>query len=209
MWSEIPIRLFLALLVPVAIVIPLRILAFPDTDPVTIVFLGPAFEESLKLACVVIVLTFAALALRGGRDPVLALRYWLFIAPWAVGGFFGLFEGLFAYPLQIGLLFTLREAAHATFVAVSLSAALEVWRRIEAPYFGIGYGFAAGLATHVGFNLIAWISMVDDATLLYLAAYLVLVLAFAIPALAWEVRQVPASAETRAFLPDRVRRVHP
>jgi hypothetical protein len=140
---------------------------------------------------------------------VLALRYWLFITPWAVGGFFGLFEGLFAYPLQIGILFTLREAAHATFVAVSLTAALEVWRRVDAPYFGIAYGFAAGFAAHVVFNLIAWISMLDNATLVYLAGYLVLVLALALPILAWEVRQAPASDETRAFLPPRVRRVHP
>lgn len=209
MWTETPIRLFLVSLAPLALIVPARLIRFPDADPLTVIILGPAFEECLKLASAILALTLASLAFRGGRDPALALRYWLFLVPWIVGGGFGLFEGLMAYPNQIGTLFTLREAAHATFVVLSVATALDVWRSLAAPFVGIWYGLGAGIAGHIGFNILAVLTAFDPWTVPYLAIYLGLVLAFAIPALVWEIRRVPASEETRAFLPEPGRGLQP
>jgi len=209
LWAEAPIRLFLAALAPLAVIVPLRLVLFVDANPLTILVLGPAFEECLKLASVILALALASLALRGGRDPELALRYWLFLLPGIVGGGFGLFEGLVAYPRQVGTLFTLRETAHATFVILSMAAALEVWRSFDAPFVGIGVGLGTGLAGHIGFNILAVLTAFDPWTVLYLSVYLGGVLALAVPALAWEVRRAPDSEETRAFLPARGRGVHP
>ena len=208
-WAEIPIRLFLVSLGPLALIIPARLVRFPDTDPLTFIVLGPAFEESLKLASAVLALTLASLAFPGGRDPVLALRYWIFLVPWIVGGGFGLFEGFLGYPYQVGSLLTLREAAHATFLVLSMAAALEVWRSLRAPFVGIWFGLGAGLAGHIGFNILAVFTAFDPWTVPYLAIYLGLVLVYAVPALVWEIRRVPASKETRAFLPERSRGLHP
>lgn len=201
MWDETPIRLTVAALAPLAVIIPLRFLLFADVAPLTIILLGPAFEECLKLAGAVLALTLASLLLRGGRDPALALRYWLFLLPWLVGGAFGMFEGLVAYPLQIGTLFTLREVAHATFLALSIAGALEVWRTLSSSIAGIGFGLGAGLAGHIGFNIVAVLSALDRLTTAYLALYVVLLLALTLPALVWELRRIPASEPTRAFLP--------
>ena len=208
-WHETPIRLFLASLVPLALAIPLRALAFPDTSPVTVLFLGPALEESLKLSGVILALTVASLAFRGGRDPALALRYWLFLVPWVVGGLYGMTEGVLGYPGQGGLDFTLREAAHATFVALSVGGALWIWRHLDAPFFGIGFGFGAGFSAHLWFNALAFLSDYADVTFTDQVAYLALVFVLAVAVLAWGVRPAPASAEARAFLPARGRGLHP
>lgn len=205
---ELPIRLALAALVPLAIAGPLQLIRSSE-DPLTIVLLGPAFEESLKLSILMLALAFAAVALRGGRDPALALRYWLFSAPWIVGGLFGLLEGLAFYPGQGGPDFTLREFAHATFVALALAAALGVWRQLDAPFVGIGYGFATGLAAHIGFNLLALFSVSLSVTFADQLAYLVLIFVIALLSLRREVRVRPPSRVARAFLPSPGRRVHP
>jgi len=204
-----PVRLFLAALVPLAVATPLRFLYFPDTSPFTVLLLGPAFEESLKLAGVVLALAIASVVLRGGRDPELALRYWLFLLPWMVGGLDGLFEGLVAYPRRAALDLAMREFGHATFVALSVAAALFVWRRVSAPLFGIGFGFAAGFAAHIWFNGLSLLVRAAEASFVDQQIYLALVFALTLAVLAWEVRTEPASAETRAFLPVRGRRVHP
>ena len=208
-WQETPVRLFLAALVPLAIAAPLRALAFADASPVTVLFLGPALEESLKLSGVILVLTVASLALRGGRDPALVLRYWLFLAPWIVGGLYGMMEGIVGYPGQGGLDFTLRELAHATFVALSLGGALRIWRLLDAPLFGIGFGFAAGFSAHLWFNALAFLSDYVDVSFVDQVAYLAIVLVLTLVVLASEVRREPASAEARAFLPSRGRSLHP
>ena len=192
-----------------AVAAPLRIVLFPDSDAVTVLLLGPAIEESLKLAGVIIVLTIAATALRGGRDPSLALRYWLFFVPWIVGGLYGMLEGVLVYPGQGGLDFTMREFAHGTFVALSLAGALGIWQRLSAPFFGIGFGFAAGLSAHLWFNALALFSGYVDVTFMDQVAYVALAFAIAVVVLASEVRREPASAETRAFLPPRGRGPRP
>jgi hypothetical protein len=208
-WAETPIRLFLAALVPLVVATPLRILYFPDTSPFTVLLLGPAFEESLKLAGVVLALTIASLTLSGGRDPDLALRYWLFFVPWIVGGLDGLVEGLAVYPRRSAVDLAMREFGHATFVALSVAAALFVWRRLSAPLFGIGFGFAAGFSAHIWFNGLSLLVDAAEASSVDQQIYLALVLALTLAVLAWQVRTEPASAETRAFLPARGRRVQP
>ncbi len=195
-------------LVPLAIAAPLRAL-LPDDSAFIAILVGPALEESLKLSAVVLVLTLASLALRGGRDPALVLRYWLFLAPWAVGGIYGMVEGLVVYPGQGGLDFTLREFAHATFVALSLATALRVWQRVDAPLFGISLGLAAGFAAHLWFNGLALLSDVVGVTFADQAVYLAVVFAAALFLLAEAVRHEPASPVTRAFLPSRGRALHP
>ncbi len=194
---------------PLAIAAPLRALLLPDDSAFTIVLVGPALEESLKLSGVILVLTVASIALRGGRDPALVLRYWLFLVPWAVGGMYGMMEGLFVYPGQGGLDFTLREFAHATFVALSLASALRIWQRVDAPLFGIGFGLAAGFAAHLWFNALALLSDVVDVTFTDQALYLAVVFAATLVLLGSAVRREPASAEARAFLPSRGRGLHP
>ncbi len=208
-WHEPSLRIFLAALVPLAIAAPLRAVALPDDSAFTIVLVGPALEESLKLSAVVLVLTMASMTQRGGRDPPLVLRHWLFWAPWVVGGVYGMIEGLIVYPGQGGLDFTLREFAHATFVALSTAAALRVWQRVDAPLFGIGLGFASGFAAHVWFNALALLSDVVDLTFADQALYLVVVFAATVILLEMAVRREPASRETRSFLPSRGRVLHP
>lgn len=209
MWAETSVRLFLAALVPLAAVIPLRVALFGDSSPLTVVLLGPGFEESLKLGAVILALTLASLTLRGGRDPEMALRYWFSLLPWVVGGLYGMAEGILVYPGEGGLDFTLREAAHGTFLALGLGAALWIWRQVDAPFFGIGFGFGSAFAAHIGFNLLALFSGSLDITFLDQAIYLAAVAAIAVATLVRGVRQEPASAEARAFLPARARGLHP
>lgn len=187
-------------MVPPAVVLPLRLLAFGDEDPFTLVLLGPAAEEGLKLAALVLALTLAGLWLPRGNDPANALRYWLFLAPWFIGGFYGMVEGMTIYLGESTLDYTLREFAHATFVALSLAAALYVWRELDAPYVGVALGFGAGWAAHIAFNEIALLSALADVTFLDQVAYTAAVLVLATVALGRVVRREPASRTSRRFL---------
>lgn len=209
LWAEPSLRLFLAALAPLAVAAPLRAFVLPDDSNYTVLLVGPALEESLKLAAVVLVLTLASMTQAGVRDPPLVLRHWLFWAPWVVGGAYGMIEGLVVYPGQGGLDFTLREFAHATFVALAFAAALRVWARVDAPLFGIGVGFASGYAAHLWFNALALLSDVIHVSFADQALYLAVVFAATAVLLTTTVRREPASAEARAFLPAQGRVLHP
>lgn len=208
-WAETPIRLFLAALVPLIVLVPLRLTLFTDADPLTIVVLGPAFEECLKLGGVLLALTIAALVSSGGRDPEAVLPTWLFLAPWIVGGLYGMMEGVVVFPGQSGINFTVREIAHGVFVASGFAAALWVWREFGFPVAGVGLGSGVALAAHTLYNVLAVVSSVGDVTFVDQLLYVSAATVFAAFLLRREVRQEPASAETRAFLPARRRRVHP
>lgn len=203
------VRLFLASLVPFAVAAPLRILFFGDDTATTVILLGPAVEESLKLAAILLALTLAAATVRGGRDPELVLRYWLLLIPGIVGGLYGMMEGLVVYPGQGGLDFTLREFAHAAFAALALAGMLGMWRLLSAPIFGVGFGFAAAFSAHFGFNFLAVVSSDNGLSFTDQALYLTAVALFAVILLVWEVRREPGSEEARAFLPERRRGAHP
>ena len=194
---------------PLLVVTPLRALYSPDIGPIAVVLLGPAFEESLKLAGVILALTIASVTLRGGRDPGLALRYWLFLVPWLVGGLDGMVEGVLVYPGQGATDFALREIAHGAFVALSVAGALGIWQRTSAPLFGIGFGFGVGFAAHIWFNALALLADLGHSDHGYQTLYLALVFALALSLLARAVRREPASEETRAFLPAPGTRVQP
>ena len=195
-----PIPLFFAALVPPAIVFPLRFLAFGDENPVTLVLLGPALEEGLKLAGLLLALMLAALFLPRGQDPANALRYWLFLAPWLVGGLYGMMEGFLVYAGQNAFDFTLREFAHATFAALGLAVALWVWRVFGLTYAGVGLGFSAAWAAHILFNTLALVSNYSDVTLADQVAYAALLGLLAVAALARAVAREPGSRETGLFL---------
>ncbi len=209
MWRDPRARLFAAALSPLLVVVPLRLFLFNDADLFTLLVLGPAYEECLKLSLAILALGLASLALGGGRDPRMVLRYWIFLVPWVVGGGFGLLEDLLAYPAQVGVLYTLREGAHAVFLALALAATLVAWRALSEPYFGVAYGLAAGFAAHVGFNILAVLTALTNVGLLETTVYVALVGMLAVPALLHEVQRVPSSNETRAFLPAPERKVHP
>ncbi len=200
--------LFLAALVPPAIAFPLRFFLSPDTSPLTLVLLGPALEEGLKLAAVVLALIVAGLFLPRGRDPANALRYWLFLAPWVVGGLYGLMEGLVVYPGESHLNFTMRELAHATFTALGLAAALWSWRLLGSRYVGMGLGFGAAWSAHILFNSIALLSEFTDIGFTDQALYALAALVVALVLLGKSVTPEPASRESRSFLlirPSRLR----
>ncbi len=207
--DEVSVRLFVVALVPFIVAAALRILFFADDTAVTVMLLGPAVEESLKLAGVLLVLTLVAVAARGGRDPEMALRYWLVLAPWLVGWLYGMMEGLLVYPGQGGLDFTLRELAHGTFVALGLGTALAMWRLLSAPLFGAGFGFAAAFSAHFGFNTLAVIAYDAGLSFVDQALYLAVIAFLAIVVFAVELRHEPASAEARAFVPSRGRGPQP
>ena len=192
--------MFLAALVPPAVVLPLRLLLFGDSDPLTLVLLGPATEEGLKLAAVFLALTLAGLWLPRGHDAGNALRYWLFAAPWVIGGLYGMLEGMTIYLGESTLDYTLREFAHATFAALSLAAALWLWRELDAPYVGVALGFGAGWATHVLFNEIAVLSAYADVTFLDQVAYTAAAFLLAAVVLGRAVGREPASRTSRRFL---------
>ncbi len=198
-----PLRLVVVALVPLAVAIPLRVLFFQDTSPFTILFLGPATEESVKLACVFLGLAIASVGLRGGRDPGLALRYWLFLVPWIVGGLYGMFEGVVVYPGEPGWDFTMREVAHGAFAGLALAASLWSWRGDPPSWIGLGFGFLVAWAAHFAFNEIAFVSEFADVTFLDQLLYAIAVAALAALLLARVVRGEPGSRQARRFLPAR------
>lgn len=195
------LRLVAVALAPLAVAVPLRLLFFGDDSSFTLLFLGPATEESVKLACAFLGLSIASLILRGGRDPALALRYWLFLVPWAVGGVYGMFEGVAVYPGEAAWDFTLREAAHGAFTGLALAASLWSWRGDPPSGIGVGFGFLLAWAAHVGFNEIAFVSGFADLTFLDQLLYVIAIVVLALIALAQVVRREPASREARRFLP--------
>jgi hypothetical protein len=192
-WRDTPLPFFLAALVPCGIVVPLRFFLFPDADPLTVVLLGPALEEGLKFAALFLALMGAALALPRGRDPENALRYWLFLAPWFVGGVYGLMEGLTVYPGESQLNFTLREVAHAAFTALALAATIWAWRETDRPYAGVALGFGVAWSVHILFNSLALVSMYVEVSFLDQALYGLAVFAIALVALARNVGREPGS----------------
>lgn len=185
---------------PAAIAFPLRLILFGDTDPFTQVFLGPLFEESIKLGATFLVLILEALFLPRGRDSTTALRYWLFLAPWLVGGLFGFGEGIVAYPHELGLNLSLREAVHASCVAWSLLVTLLVWRRLDAGAGGAILGGFAGFAAHIGFNLIAYLSGNPGMPFWDQEAYVGVLFVTAVLGLVLVLRHEPSSDEVRRFL---------
>lgn len=206
-WRDTPLPFFLAALVPAAIVLPLRAFLFEDTSPFTLVLLGPALEESLKFSALFLALIVAALLLPRGKDSSNALRYWLFLTPWFVGGIYGVMEGLVVYPSDSHLNFTLREMAHASFTALALSTALWTWRQVNQPYVGVGLGFGVGWSVHIVFNSLALFSYFSDLTFTDQALYGLAVFAVAVVSLASVVGREPASRESARFLAIRGRRV--
>ncbi len=164
------------------------------------VLLGPAFEEGLKLAGLFLALVGAAMVLPRGRDPENALRYWLFLAPWFVGGSYGLFEGIFVYPGESHLNFVLREFAHAAFTGAGLAAILWTWRGFDRPFVGIGLGFGLAWAGHILFNSIALLSWYTDIGFEEQALYAVALVLVATVALVADLRHEPGSPQARAVL---------
>lgn len=205
-WRDTPLPFFLAALVPCAVVLPLRIFLFPDRSPVTLVLLGPALEEGLKLAAVFLALIVAALVLPRGRDPEQALHYWLFLAPWIVGGLYGLLEGLVVYPGESHLSFTLRELAHAAFLALALAAALWGWRELGQPFVGVALGFGVGWSAHMLFNSVALISRYAALGFTDQALFGLVLMVAAACVLASGVAHEPASREAASFLAIQGRR---
>ncbi len=199
-WRDTPLPLFIIALLPAILVLPLRFFLFADANPFTLVLLGPALEESLKLAALVLALIGAALALPRGKDPENALRYWLFLLPLFVGFFYGLMEGIVVYPGDSHLNFTLRELAHASFTALGLAAALWVWRELAQPYGGIAVGFGVAWIAHVVFNSLAYLSQFTEVTFQEQAVYGLVVFAVALVALSHGVGREPASRETASLL---------
>ncbi len=204
-WRDTPLPLFIVALVPCLVVLPLRFFLFSDTNPLTLVLLGPALEESLKLAALVLALIGAALALPRGRDPENALRYWLFFMPWLVGFLYGLMEGIVVYPSDSHLNFTLRELAHASFTAIGLATALWIWRELEEPYAGLAVGFAVAWIAHVAFNSIAYVSSFQEITFQDQAVFGLVLLAVALVALLHGLGREPGSRETASLLAIRGR----
>ncbi len=190
----------MAALIPCAIVLPLRFLFFGDSSPVTVVLLGPALEEGLKLAALFLALMGAALVLPRGKDPDNALRYWLFLAPWFVGGAYGLVEGLVVYPGESHLNFTLRELAHAAFTALGAAALLWTWREVGRPFFGVALGFGSAWAGHIGFNSLALLSGYLDLSFEEQALFGLALLALAAVTLMRDVRHEPGSPQARSLL---------
>lgn len=198
--GDAPIALFLAALAPPAVAFPLRFLFFPDGSPITILLLGPAVEEGLKLSALFLALIVAGLVLPRGTDPENALRYWLFLLPWSVGGLYGMMEGFLVYAGQSSLDFTLREFAHGAFTALALAAALWVWQVLDAPYVGVGLGFGAGWCAHFLFNGMAFASSYVDVTFTDQAALALGIGLLAAIALIRVIRREPASRESIGFL---------
>lgn len=197
----------MAALVPCAVAVPLRFLMFGDLNPVTVVLLGPALEEGLKLAALVLVLVCAALLLPRGRDPQGALRTWLFLAPWLVGGAYGLMEGLVVYPGESHLNFTLRELAHAAFTAAGLAGTLWTWRQLDRSYVGLALGFGLAWTGHILFNALALLSTETPVPFAEQALLGLALLGIAGVALARDVRHEPGSTQASSFLAIQGRRV--
>ena len=195
-----PLLFVATALVPAALAFPLRLLVFGDGSPFTQIVLGPLLEESTKLAGTMVVLLAAALLLPRGRDHATVLGYWLFLAPWLVGGIYGLSEGVLVYPGEGAPSVTLREAAHATFTALSLLGTLLIWRSLDAGATGVTLGVLFGFGAHVGFNLLAAVAVVADLTFLEQTGYVAVLAAVAVVGLNRVVRQATSLPEARSFL---------
>ncbi len=197
----------MAALVPALAIIPVRFFAFPDRSPVTVLLLGPALEESLKLSATLLAMTLMAFVLPRGRDPENALRYWLALAPWLVGGIYGLTEGLVVYPGDPGIAFTMRELAHGSFAALGLAGTLWLWRESGAPYVGLGVGLGAAWVAHFLFNALAVDALSLGVTFTDQLLYTLAAAAVAAVCLGRMAAREPASPESRRFL--EVRRAVP
>ncbi len=203
--AEVLFRLALAALLPAVVVLPVRILAFRDESPFTILLLGPTLEESLKLSSVLLAVMGAAVYLPRGRDPATALRYWLFLAPWFVGGLYGMTEGILVYGSEAGVQVTLRELAHGTFAALALTGVLWIWRDFRAPYAALLFGLGAAWVPHFFFNLLALESDALNVSFLDQVLYTLAACVVAAIFLGRAVAREPASRETRRFLALRAR----
>ncbi len=187
-------------LIPALILLPARALLFGDQSAFTVLLLGPAVEESLKLAALLLALLAAAVLLPRGRDPANALRYWLFLTPWFVGWIYGTVEGFLVYSAQANVTLTVREVAHSSFVALALLTALWAWRETGARYAGLFLGLGMAWVAHFVFNAIAAgaefvnVSFADQA--LYTLALAVVTAVLLGRAVGGE----PASEESRALL---------
>lgn len=178
---------------------------FGDASPFTVLLLGPAVEESQKLSALLAALLVAAYVLPRGRDAGNALRYWLVLAPWVVGGAYGMIEGFVAYPGEPSIEFTLRELAHGTFAALALAAVLWVWREIDAPYAGLALGLGAAWVAHFVFNALAVWSDALHVTFADQALYTLAAFVVAAVLLGRVAVREPASRETGHLLAVRGR----
>lgn len=177
-WAEAQLRLVALVLAPLALVVPLRILGFPDTTPLALLLLGPLTEEALKFAIVLVALSVLAVVRPAEPSAAWALGGRLLATPWMAGGAYGLYEGLAAYRLEAGIDLALRVAAHAGFASLAFAVALNAWSRGRSVGRGVGTGLLAGLAAHGAFNAfvlaanVAAVSVSDQ--ILYAGAVLLL-----------------------------------
>lgn len=202
-WLRSQAVLVLGLLVPLAVLVPLRAFFVSDADLLTVAVLGPATEESLKLAgAMVAALLGAALAFPGSGAVGLRLR--LLLAPWIVGGLYGAYEGLTLYAGESSLVLLVRIWVHAATVALGLAVSLAYWRLDPRPLVGAWVGWLLATVVHILFNAFAFLPGVDYPAQAVYAAVLFLA---ALAALLRVVSREPASPSAAAFLGPSAARV--
>lgn len=195
-WIRSQVILVLGLLVPLTVLVPLRALFVTDADLLTVAVLGPATEESLKLAGVVVAALLGAVLASPGSGAV-GLRVRLLLAPWIVGGLYGAYEGLTLYAGESSLVLLVRIWVHAGAVALGLAVCLAYWRLDARPLTGAWVGWLLATVVHIGFNAFAFLPGVDTpAQALYAALLVVVALAVLLRIVSGE----PASASAAAFL---------
>ncbi len=189
----------MAALVPLVFVLPMRYAAFADASPWTLVLLGPATEECVKMAGILSVL--ALLAAMGPWDPRRGAAAWRFAAvPWIVGASYGLFESVFAYPGEPWPNLLERMAGHGAFVAAGLTVALWAWRNGLQPLPGLWFGLSAALACHDAFNVVGLLRAVTGSEAFHQGVFLYLLIGLVLWAAYRGVPAEPRSDPARQLL---------
>lgn len=154
-WIRGRLVIFAVVLAPLVLAVPLRAVWFPDTTAVTIVLLGPATEESVKMAGTIAVLVVLAMILPPMIRRATVLRSRLLWAPWVVGGLYGTYEAIIGYGRDSLYISIFRVADHAAFTALGFAAALALWRWSARPIGGALSGLGLSILAHDVFNAFA------------------------------------------------------
>ncbi len=199
-WIRGRLILFAAILLPLVVAVPLRALWFPDSATLTIVLLGPATEESVKMAGTIAALLVLAMVLPPRIRRGLALRLRLFWVPWVVGGLYGAYEAVVGSAPESPYVSIIRIADHAAFTALGFSTALLLWRSGIRPLLGAATGLGVSILVHDVFNAFAVFARFTTTGFAEQAAYGAGIVALSLLLSISVTRREPGSAVAAAFV---------
>lgn len=151
-------------LLPLIVVLPVRVLYFPDSSPNSwslLTILAPATEEPVKLALILAFSSFANIvgillrhrSHRAAGSRIVPPAVFLLLLPVVTGLFFGLWEHSTTYPAEPPIALVTRVVAHIGYTCTAFTTCLFIWRMGRRAATGLWLGILAGMVPHGLFNL--------------------------------------------------------